>query len=181
MKVIQSNLDTRTDLNTASRKRHVSGLRAAQQLIWCRRFFQNLKKCKSANNQCSVWMFSGTETWQTFTVEAVLVVTTTSPDLTPALRERHRLSEQFLTLLLWLITRYDSGQAKPSGPSQTTCTRMLLFRQNFSPLVTNPNQTLHLIEGKIDLGLNNQSFYWVKKRARALNSEIPAVKAQKLN
>lgn len=45
-------------------------------------------------------MFSGTETCQKFTVEAVLVVTTTSPNLILALRERHQFSEHLLILHL---------------------------------------------------------------------------------
>lgn len=44
-------------------------------------------------------MFRGTETRQKFTVEAVLVVTT-SPNLILALRERHQFSEHLLTLHL---------------------------------------------------------------------------------
>lgn len=75
----------------------------------------SFENCKPANNQCSVWMFSGTEACQKFPVEALLVVTTTSPDLTLALRERDQPNEQLVTLLLWSpITHlcYDLGQAK---------------------------------------------------------------------
>lgn len=107
------------------------------------------------NNQCSVRMLSGT-------VEALLVVTT-SPDLTLALRERDQLSEQLVTLLPWsLITHlcYDLGQAKPFwAKSNHFHSDAFIPKVYFSPLIPSPNETLFLIEGKIDLRLNNQSFY----------------------